>query len=519
MNKKLFYINEPKIMFGFNQTTEDPRDGLILFGPYEKLKPFKVRVGFIGTNNSLKNYNLFVKKIIKPIFSTKVLYGKLKNVEVKRPSYPGFEAIFEVELPIDPEIFISIDENEINKIIYKEKIKRKRTSELVELYLNRMKEVSNKEDLNIDIWYVAVSRELYFACRPKSKGREVSTETLDIIKLQEMGQTFLPFPGEEEFYEDVQKYYDSSEDFHDLMKARVIQEKIKIPIQIIVETTLEFRDKLTRQKHDDYMCAHLAWTQSTTLYYKLGKLPWKLHDIRDGVCYLGLVFKKLNLSSEKGNVCSAAQMFLKDGDGAVFRGNIGLWMSEDDKNFHLDEIEAEKLLGMALDDYLDKKNDYPKEMFIHGRANFSDNEWKGFQLALKKRVAKTDLNGIVIKDVNNFKLLRSVENEVSNYGVLRGLTWIINRDEGYLFSRGYIPRIKTSNSLEIPNPLYIKIARGNADIGTVMSDILALTKLNYNACIYADGLPVTLRFSDLIGNILTSTPEFKTDQRQFKYYI
>lgn len=507
------------MMFGFDQTTEDPRDGLILFGPYESLKPFKVRVGIVGTNNSIVNYKSYASKINKPIFSTKINYGILKNVEIKRPSYPGFEAIFGIELPVEPEIFIPINENDINKIIYKEKIKRKRTSELVELYLNKIKEVSNKEDIDIDIWYVVVPRELYFACKPKSRGRAISEETLKVINLQQMGQTFMPFPGEEEFYSDVQKYYDSSEDFHDLMKARVIQEKIKIPLQIIVETTLEFRDKQTRQRYDDYLCAHLAWTQTTTLYYKLGKLPWKLHDIREGVCYLGLVFKKLKLNSEKGNVCSAAQMFLKDGDGAVFRGNIGLWKSEDDKNFHLDEIEAENLLGMALDDYISKKSNYPKEMFIHGRANFSDIEWNGFLKALEKRGANTNLNGIIIKDVNEFKLLRSVENEISNYGVLRGLTWVINKNEGYLFTRGYIKRIKTSNSLEIPNPLYIKIARGNVDIGTVMSDILALTKLNYNACIYGDGLPVTLRFSDLIGNILTSTPDFKTDQRQFKYYI
>ena len=519
MNNNLFFIPEPKMMFGFDQTTEDPRDGLILFGPHESLRPFKVRVGLIGTSESLTNYKSYASRINKPIFSTKTNYGIIKNVEIKRPSYPGFEAIYEIELPVEPELFVPIDANELNKIIYKEKIKRKRTSELVELYLNKIKEVSNKEDIDIDIWYVVVTRELYFACKPKSKGKEVSTETLKIINLQQMGQTFMPFPGQEEFYSDVQKYYDSSEDFHDLMKARVIQEKIKIPIQIIVETTLEFREKQTRQRYDDYLCAHLAWTQTTTLYYKLGKLPWKLHDIREGVCYLGLVFKKLNLSSEKGHVCSAAQMFLKDGDGAVFRGNIGLWMSEDDKNFHLDEKEAENLLGMALDDYKAKKPDYPKEMFIHGRANFSDREWNGFLKALEKRSAKTNLNGIVIKDVNEFKLLRSVENEISNYGVLRGLAWVINKSEGYLFTRGYIQRIMTSNSLEIPNPLYIKIARGNVDIGTVMTDILALTKLNYNACIYGDGLPVTLRFSDLIGNILTSTPEFRTDQRQFKYYI
>ena len=29
---------------------------------------------------------------------------------------------------------------------------------------------------------------------------------------------------------------------------------------------------------------------------------------------------------------------------------------------------------------------------------------------------------------------------------------------------------------------------------TILGDILALTKLNFNSCIYGDGLPVTLRF-------------------------
>jgi hypothetical protein len=33
-----------------------------------------------------------------------------------------------------------------------------------------------------------------------------------------------------------------------------------------------------------------------------------------------------------------------------------------------------------------------------------------------------------------------------------------------------------------------------------------LTKLNFNACIYGDGLPVTLPFADAVGEILTAGP-------------
>jgi hypothetical protein len=73
--------------------------------------------------------------------------------------------------------------------------------------------------------------------------------------------------------------------------------------------------------------------------------------------------------------------------------------------------------------------------------------------------------------------------------------------------------------LEVARPLKICISRGTCGINTVLKDILCLTKLNYNACLYGDGLPVTLRFSDNIGNILTALKDVDWPARQFKYYI
>ena len=51
--------------------------------------------------------------------------------------------------------------------------------------------------------------------------------------------------------------------------------------------------------------------------------------------------------------------------------------------------------------------------------------------------------------------------------------------------------------------------------------ILGLTKLNYNACRYADGEPVTLKFADAVGEILTAGPIVKMDipPLPFKHYI
>jgi hypothetical protein len=73
--------------------------------------------------------------------------------------------------------------------------------------------------------------------------------------------------------------------------------------------------------------------------------------------------------------------------------------------------------------------------------------------------------------------------------------------------------------LETPNPLSIQIVRGNPNIMDVCKDILALTKLNYNACIFCDGNPITLKFADTIGEILTAGPNENLEILPFMYYI
>jgi len=53
------------------------------------------------------------------------------------------------------------------------------------------------------------------------------------------------------------------------------------------------------------------------------------------------------------------------------------------------------------------------------------------------------------------------------------------------------------------------------NIEVVLNDVLRLTKLNYNCCRFADGMPVTLKFADAVGEILRlSLQALRSDDRK-----
>lgn len=70
----------------------------------------------------------------------------------------------------------------------------------------------------------------------------------------------------------------------------------------------------------------------------------------------------------------------------------------------------------------------------------------------------------------------------------------------------------------VPNPLSLDMTHGQASIKT-SSRTLALTKLNYNACAFADGVPITLKFADDVGEVLTAGAVAPDVPLPFMYYI
>jgi hypothetical protein len=102
---------------------------------------------------------------------------------------------------------------------------------------------------------------------------------------------------------------------------------------------------------------------------------------------------------------------------------------------------------------------------------------------------------------------------------MRGTFWRLHDCSGLFWGSGFKPRIVTYDGWEVPIPLRIDVQYGDTPVERVAQDIFGLTKLNYNACRLGDSEPVTVKFSDAVGEILISNPTVSDRKPNFKFYI
>ena len=492
-------------MFGHGQVMENPKDGLFLFGPLsDPRRPTELRIGVVGRHRGLECYRRWVERINGYIPAA-------KEDAAHHAAYPGFETIFGCKWPTSPICSLAISPEAIHESLYRTN-KHDAIFKTVGLFVGAIERYLREEEAHVDLWFVVIPEEIYTHGRSKSVIPKALCQTSSLNMTLRKAKTLQKWPSLFDEDNEAAEIYKYEDHFHNQLKARLLEHKTVV--QVTRETSLVPEDfyqdgQPTRHLQDP---ASVAWNLTTTAYFKASGKPWMLADVREGVCYVGLVFKRDMTSLISGNACCGAQMFLDSGDGLVFKGAVGPWYSESTKEFHLTKEKAAELTRMVIDTYHREHGSPPKELFIHGRTRFNDEEWKGFQSGSP---LETSIVGVRIRDDNAFKLY-----SLGLQPVLRGTAFLQSKRKGYLWTRGYIPRLQTYPGREVPKPLSIEVCRGNADLKQVMADIMGLTKVNFNACIYADGVPVTLRFADLVGEILTATPTAQDlPPLPFKHYI
>lgn len=490
-----------------------PRDGLFLYGPVGDTKRIQtVNYGVIGTPTGVLHFKSWSKKIAGQI-AVPLPGRRSRKVEPQHVPFPGFSEAFHAKWPVDPpHVISSLTIDEIEKAL-KIDNRHEAVRATVDLFVSKLVEECNRLEKAPDLWFVIIPEIVYEFGRPKKSVPKSERLSGHVSISQSRARRLLTEPtlfGDDEREAEVYQY---ATHFRRQLKARLLKDRIVT--QIVRETTLAPNEFLRengmpiRRIEDD---ATIAWKLGTGAYYKAGGRPWQLAAVRPGVCYVGLVYKKSDLTSDARHACCAAQMFLSDGEGVVFRGALGPWFQTDTKQFHLDQAAANSLIAMVVCEYERLHGRQPTELFLHAKSAFTDAEWKGFLSGCGK---ETNLVGVQISDSrDDLKLFRSGE-----YPVIRGTALVVGERHAYLWTSGYAPRLDTYMGPETPNPISVKIIRGKAELETVLKDVLGLTKINFNSCLHNDRLPVTIRFANAVGDVLISAPMDGEPKLPFKFYI
>lgn len=509
---ELIHVPEPRLEFRFGQKLVYPRDGLFLFGPVDGGRS-PIQYGAIGTPTGLARLERWADAVGGFLQTPQPRRGA-RAIEPQHVAFPGFAAAFNSKWASKPRYSLTtVDAEALGKAL-RIKNRNEAIKAAVDLYVEPLIANCAKLEDPPSFWFVIVSEEVYQLGRPRSivpvqervQGKVRMTKS-EALALERQRNLF-------GFDEDEAEVYKYATHFRRQLKARLLKDKIVT--QIVRETTLAPDDFLKsdgqrKRKLED--AATVAWKLSTGIYYKDGGRPWQLADVRTGVCYVGLAYKRRDPDSHDGFAVCAAQMFLASGEGVVFRGALGPWYRADTKQYHLDENAAHNLVAMVIKEYREQHNDVaPSELFLHAKSSFTDEEWRGF---VSGAPSETNVVGVQIADAkDNLKLYRP-----GKYPMMRGSALMMGDDQAYLWTAGYTPRLDTYLGPETPNPVLVRRQRGECEFNTILNDVMGLTKINFNSCLHSDRLPVTIRFADAVGEIMLAAPQSGEPRLPFKFYV
>jgi hypothetical protein len=301
-------------------------------------------------------------------------------------------------------------------------------------------------------------------------------------------------------------------DFRRAVKARTM--KWGIPLQLLQKRTVlgkspELQERATR-----------AWNFCTAQYFKAQGVPWRPMTLDPNTCYVGIDFYVAQDEEGRLTMRSAvAQAFDYLGQGLVLRGEPFAWDAQKHGNApHLTREGAHRLLRAAMQAYTSINVTPPHRVVVHKPSVFwgadrgEHDELAGFREGIDDVFPRCASDLVALRQ-SGVWLFRE-----GNYPPLRGTYFEVD-GQHFLYTMGYIPYLETYPGSYVPEPWQITDHHGDSAPKDLLREILALTKLNVNNCAFADGTPITLGFAEAIGEIMKHVPKGETPQPFYRYYM
>lgn len=478
---KIEFLEEPELEFGVGRHV-DIKFGLMNYGPADyasSFAPKNIKIGLVGTTQTVEGLCTWFERCRAEI------PAKPSSLPHLFPKFPGFNADngFRSELVFDSQLQRTIPQREFVRLQTK-KNSNDVVAQAVTLFLSEIEYLA--ENPNIDVLLCAPPMEL----------------------LEAMAREEFAYKEEDEDPEAA------ALDFHDMLKAKAMH--LSKPMQIVLPMTYDNTKRLKQKLHSDRVRqlqdeATRAWNIHTALYYKAGGTPWRL--IRDPseltVCHVGISFYKT--LDGKSLMTSMAQVFNERGDGVIVRGGV-VRVSKEDRQPHLNADDAQSLLDSALKTYRLEHKTLPARIVLHKTSTYNDDEIEGFSAATDKH--QIEMAEFVSLTKSGPKLFRA-----GAYPALRGTLLNLDEKTHILYTRGSVDFFSTYPGMYVPTPLKIRCESVEQTPRFIASEMLALSKMNWNNTQFDGGQPITIRASHKVGHILRYVEENDRVQSRFSYYM
>jgi hypothetical protein len=288
-----------------------------------------------------------------------------------------------------------------------------------------------------------------------------------------------------------------SRNFRRALKAKV--NHAKCPVQIMRQRSL-LPDDPTAQDP-----ASRAWNMVTGLYFKSRGRPWQVEGLDPDTCYIGISFYH-HITEESHTVHSSlAQLFTTQGENLVLRGEEFEWNPETTRRSpHISQSYATNLIKYIMQKYWDYKHLYPRRVVIHKTSSYYEEELTGFQTGLEEiNISEYDL---VSLDTSFVRFFRE-----GDYPPVRGTWASIGNTNNWLYTTGYLPTKGTYPRPYVPRPLEVTGKHGDSTYEKILTEVLALSKMNWNSADYSSAYPITMLFARKVGEILAYLPNLDKD--------
>jgi len=288
---------------------------------------------------------------------------------------------------------------------------------------------------------------------------------------------------------------DETFDLHDFLKAFCVQRGIGT--QLLREQTL-------RKEHQ----CEVRWWLSLALYAKAMRTPWAMEALDPSTSFVGLGFSVRGHRRGEGHVVlGCSHIFNCRGLGLRYRlAPLGETIMRG-RNPFMSREDARRMGELTRQVFLEQNREMPSRVVIHRRSPFRTEEREGLLEALHGVAA------VEMLEVNLEPELRCVASRLvdgkfqgDSFPVERGSVVVLDSKNALLWTHGTVPALAATRRYymgksRIPAPLMLVRHHGNSSLATLATEILALSKMNWNTFDMYDRLPATLESASAIARV------------------